>query len=77
MSTDEVRQCIVAMPFKPFTINMQDGRRIPVMGRDYILLPPGARTGLVVLPACYSWIETSMIKDISYEIPIDTAPEHK
>ncbi len=77
MSTDEEREYITATPFKPFTINMADGRRVPVRGRDYILLPPGAWTGLVVLPDGYSWVETAQIRDISYEITADNIPEVK
>jgi len=47
MSVDELRKCIVASPFIPFTLNIADGRRIPVTGRDFILVPP--ETGRIVM----------------------------
>ena len=40
MSIDELRKCIVAVPFVTFTLNMADGRRIPVIGRDFISSHP-------------------------------------
>jgi hypothetical protein len=48
MSIDELRKCIVASPFIPFTLNIADGRRVSVIGRDFIFVPPErGRTVLV------------------------------
>lgn len=47
MSIEELRNNIVASPFVPFTLNIADGRRIPVVGRDFILVPP--REGVALL----------------------------
>ena len=47
MPVDELRKCIVASPFRPFTLNIADGRRIPVIGRDFIFVPP--EKGRIVL----------------------------
>jgi len=44
MSADELRKHITAVPFQPFIINMADGRRIPVIARDFIMLAPSGRT---------------------------------
>ncbi len=43
MSGEEIRKHITAVPFRPFTINMADGRRIPVIGRDFIMISPSGR----------------------------------
>ena len=43
MSGEELCKHITAVPFRPFTINMTDGRRIPVFGRDFIMLSPSGR----------------------------------
>jgi hypothetical protein len=40
MSVEDLRKCTVATPFLPFTLNIADGRSIPVVGRDFILIPP-------------------------------------
>jgi hypothetical protein len=48
MSVDELRKCIIASPFQPFTLNIADGRRVPVSGRDFILLPPEKGRTVVV-----------------------------
>jgi hypothetical protein len=48
MSIDELRECIVASPFRAFTLNIADGRRIPVIGRDFILVPPEKGRTMVV-----------------------------
>ena len=43
MSGEEIRKHITAVPFRPFTINMADGRRIPVIDRDFIMISPSGR----------------------------------
>ena len=48
MSADELRRHITAVPFRPFTINVADGRRIPVIARDFILMSPSGRVIYVV-----------------------------
>lgn len=48
MSLDELRRRIVAVPFRPFTIHMADGRQIPVVGRDFILISPEKGQTVVV-----------------------------
>jgi hypothetical protein len=48
MSLDELRKCIIASPFQPFTLNIADGRRVPVSGRDFILIPPERGRTVVV-----------------------------
>ena len=47
MSSEELRRHITAVPFRPLTINVADGRRIPVIGRDFILVSPSGRTAYV------------------------------
>jgi CRP/FNR family cyclic AMP-dependent transcriptional regulator len=47
VSIDELRTCIVATPFQSFVLNIADGRRIAVFGRNFIRVPPErGRTGV-------------------------------
>ncbi len=43
MSGEELYIAIMATPFQTFTLNIADGRSIPVV-RDFILLSPRGRT---------------------------------
>lgn len=44
MSGDEIRELKRAEPFRPFTIAMAHGRRVPVLGPDYFLVSPSGRS---------------------------------
>ncbi len=48
MSAAELRLQITAVPFRPFTINVADGRRNPVIARDLILMSSSGRVIYVV-----------------------------
>ena len=43
MSAEELRRRITASPFRPFAVNVADGRRIPVAGQDFILISASGR----------------------------------
>jgi len=43
MKADTLRELIEANPFKPFSINLADGRALKVPHRDFISISPGAR----------------------------------
>ena len=69
MAIDELRKWIVATPFQPFTINIADGRRIPVTGRDFILIPSGKGRMVVVyqLNGEYDFIDAMLITGVSFQ----------
>jgi hypothetical protein len=71
MSPEEIKKCIVASPFRPFTLNIADGRRIPVVGRDFILIAPErGRTVLVFQKNDeFDILDTIMITGVSFEAP--------
>jgi hypothetical protein len=76
MSVDELRKCIVASPFLPFTLNIADGRRIPVTGRDFILVPPEkGRTVLVYQRnGEFDMLDAMLITGLSFESAANTSP---
>lgn len=43
MKAETLRQLIEANPFKPFAVNLADGRALEVPHRDFISISPNAR----------------------------------
>jgi hypothetical protein len=76
MSVDELRKCIVASPFIPFTLNIADGRRVPVIGRDFILVPPEkGRTVLVYQRnGEFDMLDAMLITGVSFEAAANISP---
>lgn len=50
MTIDRLRDAYNAQPFRPFTIHLADGRRVPVVHREFIMSVPSGRTIIVVQP---------------------------
>ena len=40
----------MAQPFRPFTMHLADGRQLPVVHRDFIMVSPSGRTAIVYQP---------------------------
>lgn len=47
MTAQEFRSVFEAMPFRPFTVHLADGRAVPVPHQEYALLSPTGRTLIV------------------------------
>ncbi len=47
MTASALRELHLKRPFAPFTINLADGRKIPVPHNDFLSLPPKGRHGVV------------------------------
>ena len=50
MTITEFRTLLQAEPFREFTINLADGRSIPVKHREFALPSPSGRTLIVYQP---------------------------
>lgn len=76
MSADELRKLIVASPFQPFTLNIADGRRIPVVGRDFIMLAPGKGRTVIVYQhnGEFDILDTALITGASCESAANSSP---
>jgi hypothetical protein len=76
MSVEELRKNIVASPFVPFTLNIADGRRIPVIGRDFILVPPEKGRTVVVYQRNgeYDLLDAMLITGVSLESSTKSSP---
>ena len=49
MTAEQLRNARDAVPFRPFSIRMADGRAFRVIHRDYISISPSGRTVVVYL----------------------------
>jgi hypothetical protein len=76
MSADELRKCIVVSPFRPFTLNIADGRRIPVLGVDFVLLAPEKGRTVVVYQRNddFDILDTMLITGVSFESVASNLP---
>jgi hypothetical protein len=76
MSIDELRKCIVASPFRAFTLNIADGRRIPVIGRDFILIPPEKGRTVVVYQRDgeMDLVDAMLITGVTFESAANPSP---
>ena len=66
----------MASPFQPFTLNIADGRRIPVTGRDFILVPPEKGRTVVVYQRNgeYDLLDAVLITGVSFESAANISP---
>lgn len=70
MTAEELRRHITAVPFRPFSLHMADGRQIPVLGRDFILLSPSGRMSYVFQPDdSHDVLDVLMITGVHYDSP--------
>jgi hypothetical protein len=68
MTAEDIRQAITSVPFLPFKLNVADGRSIPVVGRDFILVSPLGRMVTVYQPDDrFDWLSIPQITGLSFE----------
>jgi hypothetical protein len=47
MTLEQLRNAFDAQPFRPFVIHLTDGRKVPVLSREFIMAVPSGRTVVV------------------------------
>ncbi len=50
MTSERIRQLWKAEPFQKFTMHLADGRKIPVLHREFLAISPSGRTVNVYQP---------------------------
>jgi len=50
MVIDQLRKLYEAQPFRPFAMHLADGRQLPVVHREFIIVSPSGRTAIVYQP---------------------------
>jgi len=62
MKIDEVRKLLHAQPFRPFTIHIADGGRIPVKHEDFVALAPTGQEMIVYqTDGSYNVVDTMLV----------------
>ena len=66
-TSDSLRGMLKAVPFRPFTLRLTDGRRIDVQHPKFVLITHGGRTAVV----CNEWNDDFTIVDLSLLAQLD------
>ncbi len=70
MSADELRKHITAIPFFAFHVRTADGRRVPVLGRDFALISPPGRHVYVFQPdGSHDVLDINLIPGVEFGPP--------
>ena len=70
MTAEQLRQHVTAVPFTPFHIRTADGRRIPVLNRDFILITPTQTHTFVFQPdGSYVVLDIHLLPAVEYGPP--------
>ena len=70
MTAEQLRQHITAVPFTPFHVRSADGRRIPVLNRDFILItPPQTHTFIFQPDGSYAVLDIALVPGVEYGPP--------
>jgi len=68
MTIEEFKSAYDARPFRAFVIHLADGRKIPVLHREFLLPSPSGRTVLVYQPDDSSnVIDLLLVTDLQFK----------
>jgi hypothetical protein len=69
MTIEPMRALYDAQPFRPFIINLADGRQIPVHHREFIMSVPSSRTTIVCQPDdSFNIIDLLLVTDLEIKL---------
>jgi len=71
MTIQQLRAAHKAMPFRPFTVHMADGRQFSVPHPDFLSMSPSGRTIII-----YEDNEDFSILDLPLMTDIEMLPDH-
>lgn len=75
MTAEQIREHIMALPFTPFILRTGDGRRIPVLNRDFILITPTRAHVFVFQPDdSYQVLDINLLVGAEFAPPAPSAP---
>jgi len=72
MTSEKLRELWKAEPFHKFTIHLADGRQIPVLHREFLMMSPSGRTAYVSQPD-----DSLNIIDLLLVTDLETRPNGK
>jgi hypothetical protein len=75
MTTDQLRAAYKAVPFRPFTLRMVDGRSHKIDRPEFFSYRPGTRTAVTVGPKGeFDIFDTMLIRELSFDQEIEPPP---
>jgi hypothetical protein len=70
MRHEELRKLLRAQPFRPLTIHLPEGRRVPIVHHDFAVLSPDGRTLLAYEPDnSFNMIDVMLIASVEVGPP--------
>jgi hypothetical protein len=68
MTVEQLRNAYNAQPFRPFSIQLADGRVVPVISREFMMTVPSGRTVVVCQPDdTLNIIDLLLITDLEFK----------
>jgi hypothetical protein len=68
MTIERMQEALGTQPFRPFSIHLADGRRVPVLHREFAMSSPTGRTVVVFQPDDrMNIIDLLLVTDLEYE----------
>ena len=75
MTAEHLRHHIRDQPFRPFTLALADGRKIPVVHPDFIFVAPNGRLAHVYQPDfSYSTVDIFLVLSLDFGPPVESPP---
>jgi hypothetical protein len=68
MTIEQLRHAYRAEPFHPFVLHLADGRQIPVLSREFMIVSPSGRTTIVYQPDdSFNIIDLLLVTDLEFK----------
>jgi len=68
MTVERFQQVLSAKPFRPFTIHVADGDKIPVVSPEFVRTSPSGRTVVVFQPDdCMNILDLLLVTNLEVE----------
>ena len=67
MTLEQLRAAHTAQPFRPFTMHLADGRKVPVLHAESLAREPAGRTVFVFQPeGTYNLVDLLLVTDLEF-----------
>jgi hypothetical protein len=74
MTIEHLRAVFQALPFRPFSLHLADGRQVPVQHPEFVFSLPSGRTIIVAQPDdAMNIIDVQLVTDIEFKAPAQTS----
>ena len=68
MNVEQIKAAAQVVPFRPFVLNLADGREVAVPHREFLYFFPSGRTVLVAQPdESFNIIDSLLVTDLEFK----------